>query len=281
MRTLLVILLALVLYPAIRGFAQNGDKAQAAAPNAPAVVQQCAACHGARGEGNPAGGIPRIAGQSQYYLAKQLESYANGSRRNAVMQPIAKSFAPADREAAAAYYSQIDAPAAPRPANTTAPQSTERGRVLATVGDNALRVQACGNCHGPGGIGEAPMYPYLAGLDAAYIASALDEWKRGDRRNDAGRQMATVAEALRAEDIAAVAQYFASLSAPKPAPQNVVQAPPPKQPAPAAPATATVPANPAPGKAVGVEQGQSTTGGSQGPGGSGASVNPSGGRSRR
>ena len=146
----------------------------------------------------------------------------------------------------------------------------------ATTGDNALRVQACANCHGPGGVGEPPMYPYLAGLDAAYITSALNEWKNGSRRNDAGAQMATVASALSADDVAAVARYFAAMTAPKPAPQNIVQAPPPKPAAPAAPVTSGAPANPPPGKAVGVEQGQSTTGGTQGPGGSGASVNKSG-----
>lgn len=272
MRTPLSIPISLALYPALHALAQAPAPPQQNAPAAPAAVQQCAACHGARGEGNAATGFPRIAGQSQYYLAKQLESYANGTRKNAVMEPIAKALAPADRVAAAAYFAQLDAPAAAAAPNTAAPQAGERGRVLAMIGDNALRVQACANCHGPGGIGEAPSYPYLAGLDAKYIASALNEWKNGNRRNDTGQQMSTVANALTPDDITAVAQYFASMNAPKPAPQNVVQAPPPKQAAPT-PQTSRDPANPPPNKGVGVEQGSPTTGGAQGPGGSGASKN--------
>lgn len=281
MTTLRFMLVALAVYPAVHGFAQTPAPAQPAASNAPPATQQCAACHGAQGEGNPAGGFPRIAGQSQYYLAKQLESYVNGTRRSPVMEPIAKGLSPADRGAAAAWFAQLDAPAAQRAPNTTAPQPSERGRVLAMTGDNGLRVQACANCHGPGGIGEAPMYPYLAGLDANYIAAALNAWKSGNRRNDGGQQMASVANALSADDISAVAQYFAAMNAPKPGPLNVVQAPAPKTAAPASPATSAAPASPSPGKAVGVEQGSGTSGGTQGPGGSGASVNKQGGGTGR
>jgi cytochrome c553 len=262
MRTILLLLLAIALYPAVHAFAQ--------AP--PASIQQCVACHGARGEGNPAGGFPRIAGQSQYYLEKQLGSYANGTRRNPVMEPIAKALAPADRVAAAAFFSQLDVPVA-KPANAPAAQPNERGRVLATTGDDSRRVQACANCHGPGGVGEPPVYPYLAGLDAAYIAAALNAWKSGARNNDGGRQMASVAQAMNADDITAVAQYFAALNAPKPAPANLVQAPAPKQAAPAAPSTSVQAADPRGGQQrSGVEQGSPTAGGTQGPGGSGASA---------
>jgi cytochrome c553 len=39
---------------------------------APAVaVKLCQSCHGAHGEGTPAAGIPRLAGQSADYLDKQ------------------------------------------------------------------------------------------------------------------------------------------------------------------------------------------------------------------
>ncbi|MGH7443695.1 MAG: c-type cytochrome, partial [Longimicrobiales bacterium] len=58
--------------------------AQIAAPSGalpaavPAVAQPCTGCHRPGGEGNPAAGVPRIAGQSQYYIAKQLLSYTHG-----------------------------------------------------------------------------------------------------------------------------------------------------------------------------------------------------------
>ena len=97
--------------------------------------------------------------------------------------------------------------------------------VLAIQGSAERRVQACINCHGPGGSGEPPAYPYLAGLDAKYIAAALQAWKDGTRTNDTGQQMLGIARALTPEDVAAVADYFASLPPPKPSPLDIVQAP--------------------------------------------------------
>ena len=224
--------------------AQAAKPAPASQLQAPPAAQACVACHGAQGEGNPVAGSPRIAGQSQYYILKQLESYANGSRRNAVMEPIAKGLSADVRAAVAAYYSQIDAPAAKSASSSGSP----RGRVLAMTGDPQRRVQACINCHGPGGVGEPPAMPYLAGLDATYLSAALNAWKDGTRRNDAGQQMATIAKAMTPEDVAAVAQYYASLPPPKPAPLNLVQAPvPQKQPAPAS-GTSKTPSADAPKK---------------------------------
>src|SRR4051794_12931369 len=90
--------------------AQSTGQIKPAAASAPDAAQVCVGCHGAQGEGNAAVGAPRIAGQSAYYLAKQLDSYSNGNRRNAVMEPIAKGLAPDARTALASYYSQLSAP---------------------------------------------------------------------------------------------------------------------------------------------------------------------------
>ena len=156
-----------------------------AAGSAPGArcVQQCVACHGPHGEGNAQGGFPRIAGQSAGYLRHQLESYANGSRRNPVMEPIAKGLSREARTAAAAYYARVQAPTASGATTGSAsPPTNARGEVLATRGDDSKQVQGCGNCHGPGGVGEPPEIPYLAGLDAAYLTAALNAFKNGSRR---------------------------------------------------------------------------------------------------
>jgi len=253
------------------------DDSKSGPPQAPAAVQTCAACHGAQGEGNASTGAPRIAGQPAQYLAKQLESYVNGSRRNPLMEPIAKGLAPADRGAVAAYYAQLGPGAAgqaPPTSQNTAQKTTqstsqnttqnERGSTLATRGDEQRRVQGCINCHGPGGIGEAPGIPYLAGLDANYLAAALNAWKQGTRRNDAGQQMATVAQALAPDDVTAVAQFYAALSPPKPAASNVVEEP---QRGGTDTSKGTLTESAGPHSNVGVEQGAPTTGGTQGPGG--------------
>lgn len=244
--------------------AQRPERAESLPADAPPGAQACVGCHGTRGEGNAAAGAPRLAGQSAAYLAKQLESYANGSRRDRVMESIARGLAPALRADVAAYYAQTEAPAAAEGGDPP-----ERGRVLATIGDEGLGVQACANCHGPRGAGQPPNIPYLAGLDAKYLGAELEDWRAGTRTNDAGQQMAAVARALGDDDIVPVARYYASLRPPPPAPLDVVQAPPERKPQP--------PAKPAPvardpgadQERAGAEQGAPETGGAQGPGGTG------------
>ena len=230
----------------------------------PPAVQACLGCHGNQGQGNSDAGAPRLAGQSAYYLLKQLDSYANGSRRDRVMEPIARGLPPELRADVAAHYASLDAPFDER---ARSQRPSERGRVLANDGDNALGVPACRNCHGPGGVGEPPNIPYIAGLDASYHAAELTAWKQGTRTNDGGQQMFRVAVALSAEDISAVAQYYASLTPPKPAPLNLLQAPSlPKKTAPEA--TPTTQPDGQRERSVGIEQGAPMGGGTYGKGGS-------------
>ena len=250
-------------------YAERPGQAERLPPEAPPAVLACIGCHGSRGEGNAASGTPRIAGQSDYYLSKQLDSYADGSRRNRVMEPIARSLPAEVRREVARYYARAAAPVDARARKERVP---ERGRVLATLGDEALGVQGCRNCHGPGGKGEPPNIPYLAGLDAYYLSAALNAWKDGTRTNDAGLQMFTVVAALPGSDIAAVAQYYASHPPPGPAPPDIVQAPPPKKTAPAEPPT-TKSTDEGRGS-VGVEQGAPLGGATHGKGAADVSKKP-------
>ena len=55
----------------------------AAAPastRAPALYETCAACHGARGEGNSTLGAPKIAGLTRTYITTQLTNFRTGLR---------------------------------------------------------------------------------------------------------------------------------------------------------------------------------------------------------
>ena len=44
------------------------------------LYPSCSACHGERGEGNATLQAPRLAGQSDWYLVRQLDKYRAGSR---------------------------------------------------------------------------------------------------------------------------------------------------------------------------------------------------------
>jgi cytochrome c553 len=180
--------------------------AQGVAGRAPA----CAQCHAYNGASDGSGAFPRIAGQSAYYLAKELRDYASGVRTNAVMTPIAKALSADDTADVAAYYANVNAPYLPL--SSADPMLIRRGKQLATIGDAAKELQSCNNCHGPGGAGELPAIPYLAGQYAHYIAFQLTMWQRGFRNNSPD-EMADIAKRLDAQDIAALAAYYQQVDA--------------------------------------------------------------------
>jgi len=182
--------------------------AQGVAPGVPA----CAQCHAFNGSSDGSGAFPRIAGQSAYYLAKQLRAFASGVRTNAIMTPIAKALSPEETTDVAAYYATVIGPFLPL--RSPDPMLVKRGEQLANIGDAAKDLQSCNNCHGPGGAGELPAIPYLAGQYAHYIEFELQMYRRGLRR---GQPMAEIAKKLGDRDSAAVAAYFQQVRASAPA----------------------------------------------------------------
>ena len=67
----------------------------------------------------------------------------------------------------------------------------------------------CTACHGPdGNAGIDPQYPRLAGQYRDYLAQALHEYKKGDRKNPI---MAGFAATLSEQDIADLSEYFSTL----------------------------------------------------------------------
>lgn len=187
----------------------------------------CAACHGAAGQGQPDGGIPRLAGLPRAYLEKQLQDFGSGARRSEVMSPVAKALLAQEQSALAAHFAAMAPPASAVPSAsakdaarnpTTSTPATARGERLLSVGDNRLQVQACANCHGPGarGVTETAV-PWLAGQHPRYLASAMEAWRNGTRNNDPSQQMPTIARRLRPEDVEALLAWLASQVPPAPA----------------------------------------------------------------
>lgn len=74
---------------------------------------------------------------------------------------------------------------------------------------------ACANCHGPGGRGEPPAIPYLAGQYAHYTASQLRMWQQGSRKTNLGA-MGDIVKKLDDGDIDAPAAYFQQVIATPP-----------------------------------------------------------------
>lgn len=95
--------------------------------------------------------------------------------------------------------------------------AARRGATIASSGNGAGAV-ACVSCHAgaPAGQGAAPAapagaFPTLAGMPADYVAKQLFDYRQ-DRRGDP--VMGPIAKALKDDEIAAVARYYAGLPAP-------------------------------------------------------------------
>jgi cytochrome c553 len=175
--------------------------AQGTAAGAP----PCAQCHAFNGTSDASGAFPRLSGQSAYYLGRQLRDFASGVRMSAIMSPIAKALSPDDVADLGAYFATLNAPFLPL--KSPDPTLVKRGEELAKVGSAGRRIQNCDNCHGPGGAGEPPAIPYLAGQYAHYLAFTLRMWQQGYRKNSP-EAMAVVAKKLSTEEISAVAAYY-------------------------------------------------------------------------
>jgi cytochrome c553 len=168
----------------------------------------CAACHGM--DGNPASSqYPKLAGQHEEYIARQLELFKAKHRDNPVMYGFAAPLQPQDMHDLGAYF----ASKASLPGVADA-KLVARGELLYRGGDKDHGVPACLACHGPDGRGNPGAgYPQLGGQYADYVTAKLKDFAAGKGFNadDRGQIMVTVAKGLSDQDIAALASYIEGL----------------------------------------------------------------------
>ncbi len=69
------------------------------------------------------------------------------------------------------------------------------------------RASTCFSCHGPKGVSSNPKYPNLAGQNAEYLASQLNAFRTGERKDAI---MSPMAASMSDADVENVAAYFAS-----------------------------------------------------------------------
>lgn len=209
MKTFHVMTLLLCLLCASTAWADTPDGATLAHQGNGHGVAPCMACHGADGGGQPAAGFPRLAGLPQAYLRKQLDDFANGSRSNATMQPVAAGLSDAERDAVAAYYSKLPIPSSHAVAAPTG-DSARVAQTLATRGRWSKGLPGCEQCHGPGGVGVGDHFPPLAAQSSVYLSNELHAWQQGSRHNDPLQLMQNVADKLSDDDISAISAWYAA-----------------------------------------------------------------------
>jgi cytochrome c553 len=66
-------------------------------------------------------------------------------------------------------------------------------------------------CHGAQGKATTPLYPNLAGQNAAYLNQALQAYKKGERSGGQAEVMKAFVAGLNDEDMANLAAYYSSL----------------------------------------------------------------------
>ncbi|TSA14073.1 MAG: cytochrome-c oxidase [Betaproteobacteria bacterium] len=183
-------------------FAQSIAQVAGDAEAGKSLFAVCAACHGAQAEGNPAMNAPKLSGQGDWYLKRQLVSFKHGARGTHENDVYGKQMAPmAATLADDAAMNDVVAYIKTLPDNR-APVT------LKDYGASSKNLYAtCEACHGADGQGiQAMNAPRLAGMSDWYMVTQLKNFKhriRGAGPDDRyGPQMATVAAVL-ADDQAA------------------------------------------------------------------------------
>ena len=77
-------------------FAQDAAKGKV-------LYATCIQCHGESGEGNPAQKAPKISGQHDWYVIKQVAEIKSGVRKNPEMLPFVTKLTEQDIKDLAAY----------------------------------------------------------------------------------------------------------------------------------------------------------------------------------
>lgn len=166
----------------------------------------CIGCHGADGNSTVSQN-PKLAGQGEAYLAKQLIDFKSGARQEVHMTSMVEAIEIADIPHLAAYFSSQQ-----RSKGTASTEKTDFGKQIYQVGVKAKGIPACASCHGPNGMGTpAKKFPSLANQHSEYISKMLKDFRSGIRSNDPRKMMREMAARLSDQEIDAVSAYISSL----------------------------------------------------------------------
>jgi len=157
----------------------------------------CASCHGADGAGNKALNAPKISGQKDWYIARQLNNFKKGIRGShekdifgQQMRPMAMSLT--NDQAISDVSAYVATLKGGSPAESTIEANAKEGKALYAV---------CASCHGANGEGNQSLNaPAIAGQQDWYIARQLYNFKNGIRgshpEDTYGQQMRPMAMSL-------------------------------------------------------------------------------------
>lgn len=176
------------------------------------LANTCAACHGKDGNsGNPM--WPKLAGQSEKYLDKQIKDFQAGAqdqsqgRYDPSMAPMVSNLSEEDVADLSAYFASQETQM-----GAVKKEFLELGKKIYFQGDAERKVAACSACHGATGSGlNAAGYPALSGQHPDYTIKQLKAFSHGERNNDANSIMRDIAIRMSDQQIEAVAHFLLGL----------------------------------------------------------------------
>ncbi len=203
------LIVSLLLTVGISGIAHAAGEpvkpGDATAGQAKAAV--CGACHGPDGN-SMAPNFPKLAGQGERYLTKQLHDIKSGKRTVLEMTGLLTNLSDQDLADIAAYFSSQKGSVGAADEKLVA-----RGQDLFRGGKVEQGMPACTGCHSPNGAGNAAAgFPHLGGQHAQYVTKQLTDFREGNRTNDGDTMvMRSIAAKLSNKDIEAVSSYIQGL----------------------------------------------------------------------
>jgi cytochrome c553 len=177
------------------GVAMAADLAAGAAK-----AQACMACHGPGGVSQMPE-TPSLAGQPDGFLQWQLVFFRSGTRKNAVMQPIAAALKDDDIRDLAAFFAAQKPPRA---------GSADPGDPLAAAGRKVAQGNRCASCHQDDYSGTQAT-ARIAAQREDYLLKALRDFKAGKRIGGGVAAMADVVYPLTDDDLRALARFLAQM----------------------------------------------------------------------
>jgi len=170
------------------------------------VNELCGGCHGPDGNSTRPN-YPNLAGQFPEYIYKQLTEFKSGARRNSTMAPNVTKLSDDDMRNLAAFFSSQQI----KPRMAKDAELVAQGQKIFKGGNAGSGVPACASCHGPSGAGIPIQFPQLASQKSVYVLNQLKNFRSGDRNNDGGKMMETIARKLTDQEMKAVAEYISGL----------------------------------------------------------------------
>lgn len=196
-----IILTALVAM-GVAGYGHAAGDAEAGK----AKAAMCGACHGADGN-SAAPNFPKLAGQGEKYLLKQLNDVKSGERQILEMTGLLDGFNEQDLKDLSAFFASQTGTV-----GYADKDKAEMGEKIYRAGIADRGIAACAGCHSPTGEGNEPAgFPKLSGQHAAYTVSQLKAFRDKKRANDPNGMMRDNAYTLRDDEIDAVSSYIQGL----------------------------------------------------------------------